>query len=75
MECVLDKSGVDETEGSKKMVSWRIVAGAIRSLVSAKGLQHESARVLNEGLLLSVPLYRTVGFWLCKWTPLGFFVY
>ena len=38
--CVLDESGTDEAEGSRKVVSGRKVAGAIRSqLANANGLQ------------------------------------
>ena len=36
--CVLDESGKDEAECSRKVVSWRRVAGAIRSLVNARSL-------------------------------------
>ena len=41
--CVLDKSGIDETECSRKVASGRSVAGAIRSLVNARDLQLEFA--------------------------------
>ena len=34
--CVLNESGTDETECSRKVASGRRVAGAIRSLVNAK---------------------------------------
>ena len=43
--CVLDESGTDETEWSKKVTRRRRVAGAIRSLVNAMSLQLECARV------------------------------
>ena len=50
--CVLDESGTDEAEFSRKVVSVRRVAGAIRSLVNA-----ECAMVLHESLLLPVLMY------------------
>ena len=53
--CVLDDSGAYEAECSREVASGRRVAGAIRSLVNARGLQLESAMVLYESLLL-VPL-------------------
>ena len=37
--CVLDESGTDEAKCSRKVTSGRKVAGAIRSLVNARGLQ------------------------------------
>ena len=46
--CFLDESGTDEAEYSRKMVSWRRVAGAIRSLVNARNLQFECATILQE---------------------------
>ena len=54
MECVLNESGTDEAECSRKMESGRRVAGAIRSLVNARSLQLERARVLHESLLVPV---------------------
>ena len=51
--CVLEESGTDESECNRKVASGRRVAGAIRSLVFARGLQLECARVLHE--LLFVP--------------------
>ena len=36
--CILDESGTDGTECSRKVVSGRRVAGAIRSLVNAGDL-------------------------------------
>ena len=44
-------------EPSRKVVSERKVAGAIRSLVNAKGLQLECGRGLHEALLVPVLLY------------------
>ena len=38
LRCVLDKSGTDEGEYSRKVVSGRRVTGAIRSLVNAMSL-------------------------------------
>ena len=55
--CVLDESGTDGAECSRKVASGRRVAGAIRSLVNAKDLQLECARVLHETLLVSVVMY------------------
>ena len=51
---VLDELGTDETECSRKVASGRRVAGAISSLVNAKSLQLECARVLHESLLVPV---------------------
>ena len=55
--CVLDESGTDEAECSRKVASGRRVAGAIRSLVNARSLQLECARVLHESLLVPVLTY------------------
>ena len=41
--CVLDESGTDEAECSRKVTSGRKVAGAIRSLLNARDLQLEYA--------------------------------
>ena len=41
--CVLDVSGTDGAECSRKMVSGRRVTGAIRFLVNARDSQHECA--------------------------------
>ena len=46
--------GTDEVECSRKVISGRMVAGAIRSLVNARHLQLEFARVLHTILLVSV---------------------
>ena len=43
--CVLDKLGIDGAECSQKVVSERRVAGGIRSLVNARDLQLQCARV------------------------------
>ena len=55
--CVLDKSGTDGAECSRKVTSGRRVVGAIRSLVNARDLQLEHARVLHETLLMPVLMY------------------
>ena len=55
--CVLDKSGTDEAEFSRKVASGRRVAGAIRYLVKARSLQLERARVLRESLLGPILTY------------------
>ena len=57
--CVLNESGTDEAECSRKPMSERRVAGAIKSLVNAWSLQLECARVLHESLLLPVLKYGT----------------
>ena len=43
--CILDKYITDEAECSRKVASWRRVAGTITSLVNARDLQLEYARV------------------------------
>ena len=48
----MDESGTNEAEVRRKEVSGRRVAGAIRSLISAWGLQLECTRVLHETLLM-----------------------
>ena len=55
--CVLNESGINEVECSRKVVSGTRVVGAIRSLVNASGLQIECARVLHESLLVPVLMY------------------
>ena len=57
MGCVLDKSGRDEAECSRKVANGRRVAGAIRSLVNARDLQLECARVLQETFLVPFLMY------------------
>ena len=52
--CVLDESGKYEAECSRKVASGRRVAGAIRSLVNARSLQIECARVLHKSLLVAI---------------------
>ena len=53
----MDELGTYKAERSRKVVSGRRVAGAIRSLVNARSLQVECARVLHESLLVPVPTY------------------
>ena len=55
--CVLDETGRDEAQCSKKGASGRRVADAIRSLVNVMSLQLECARVLHESFLVLVPSY------------------
>ena len=50
--CVLDESGTDGAECRRKVGSGRRIAGTIRSLVNARDLQFECARVLHEILLI-----------------------
>ena len=49
LECGLNASGTDEAGCSRKVVSGRSVAGAIR-LVNDRDMQIECARVLHESL-------------------------
>ena len=59
--CLLDDSGTDEAECSRKVAIGRRVAGAdrsfIRSLVNPRSLQLECAKVLHESLLVPVLTY------------------
>ena len=48
---------LDQIRHSRKMVRGRRVSGTIRSLVNAKDLQTECARVLYETLLVPVHMY------------------
>ena len=59
MGCVLDESGTDGAECSRNVASGRRVAGVTRSLVNARDLQLECARVLHESLLVPVLMYGT----------------
>ena len=52
----MDESGTDEAECRKNVTSGRRVAGA-RSLVNARGLLLECARVLHETLLVPILMY------------------
>ena len=60
LKCVLDESGADGAECSRKAASGRRVAGAIRTLVNARDLQLESARLLHETMLMPVLMHGTV---------------
>ena len=51
----------DVAEFHMKMTSRRRVAVAIRSLVNARGLHLECARVMHEALLVPVLLYGMYG--------------
>ena len=53
----MDESGTDEAKCSRNLVSRRGVAGSIMSLVNARDLQFECARVLHETLLDPVLIY------------------
>ena len=53
----MDESGTDRAEYSWKVASGRRVAVAIRSLVNARDLQLECARVLHWILLIHVLIY------------------
>ena len=55
--CVLDETGTDGTKCSRKVVSGRRVAGAIRSLVNSRDLHIECARVTHETLLVPVLMH------------------
>ena len=54
LECILDESGTDGAECSGKLACRRRVAGAVKSLVNARNLQLECARVLHQTLLVPV---------------------
>ena len=54
---VFDESGIDEAECRRTVVSGRRVEGAIRSLVNARSLQLECARVVYKSLLVYVLIY------------------
>ena len=53
----MDKSGTDGGECSRKVASGRRVAGAIRSLVNARDLQLQCARILHETFLVPILMY------------------
>ena len=56
---MLDESGSDEVECSRKVASGRKAANAIRSIVTAWTLCLECVRVLNEAHFVSVFKYRS----------------
>ena len=53
----MDESCTGEAEYSRKVASGRRVEGAITSLVNARNLQLECARVLHESLVVPVLTY------------------
>ena len=57
MGYIVDESGKAVTECCRKVTNERKIAGAIRSLVNARGLQLESTMVLHQGLLVTAMLY------------------
>ena len=60
LQCVLDESGTDEAERSRKVVRERRV---VWFLVNGRGLELECARILHESLLVPVNGNRKL---LCK---------
>ena len=54
---VLDKLGIEWAKCNRKVVSGRRMPGAIMSLVNARDLQLESARVLHKTVLVPVLMY------------------
>ena len=50
--CVLDESGTDEAEYSRKVASGKRFEGPIRSLVNARSLHLQCAKVLHESLVV-----------------------
>ena len=57
MRFVLDESGTNEAQCSRKMTSGRRAAATVSSPVNAKGLQLDCARVLHDILLVPVLMY------------------
>ena len=55
--CVLYEADTDGAESFRKVASRRRVAGAIRSLVKARDLQIECARILHKKLLIPPLMY------------------
>ena len=55
----MDESGTDGAECSRKVTSGRRVASAIRSLLNARDLHLQCARVLDETLFVPVLMYGT----------------
>ena len=52
--CVLHESDTDEADCLRKVASGRKVTGVIRSVVKARSLELECARVLPDSLLVPV---------------------
>ena len=57
--CVLDESGTDKGECSRKVASGRKIAGAVRSLANCRSFELVCARVLHNSLLVPVLAYDT----------------
>ena len=57
--CTLNESGAEVSECCRKIVSVWKIAGAIRSLVNAMGLQLQCERVLHETFLVPILLYNS----------------
>ena len=57
----MDESGTDEAEFRMKVVSRRMVGGAIKSLVNARSLQLEYATVLSSCLFLCMVVRQGYG--------------
>ena len=53
----MDESGKDSAECSRKVVSGRRMASAIRVLVNVRDLQLECARALHEKFFVHVLMY------------------
>ena len=75
---ILDESGTYGAECSRKGVSGKKVAGAMRFLFNARDLQLECARVFHETLFVPVLMYgsetcygrrrRDLELGMCRWT-------
>ena len=80
LRCCFSESGTYGAGCCRRVANGGKVIGGTRSLVNARGLQLECARVLHEALLMLVLLYgsetivggrkRSLGLGLCKWTTL-----
>ena len=57
MGCVLDELSTDGAQYSSKVASGREVAGAVKSLVNARVMQLDFAKVLHETLFVPVLMY------------------
>ena len=55
--CILDKSGTDGAECSRRVASASSAASVIKSLVNVSDLQLECARVLHETLIVPFLIY------------------
>ena len=54
---MLDEKRTDDAECSRKVLSGKKVAGAIKTLVNERGLSLNCARILHESMLLLMLLY------------------